>query len=207
MRTARLSLSLVVLLLASPFRLTPAAESFVAEGIRAEIDVRVSMRDGVELSTNVYRPESGGPFPVVLMRSPYGNFDKDTKPVKQYVEHGYAAVAQDCRGRFESQGVWDPFLSESADGHDTILWVAAQPWCNGAIGMVGGSYVGFTQWLAAIDAPPSLRCIVPLVSPADFYGDCAYTGGAFDLMLVGVWGGMMAAPQLPAALQVNWPEA
>ncbi len=171
------------------------------------LDVRIPMRDGVTLSTNIYRPSEVGAFPVVLVRSPYGKGGADNRQALNFLKQGYAYVVQDCRGRFTSQGTWDPFLFETQDGKDCLVWITKQTWCNGKIAMSGGSYVGFTQWLAALNAPSSLKLIMPAVSPGDFYADCAYRGGVFRLSLCGVWGANMSAPPGTNPFTVNWKEA
>ncbi len=94
---------------------------------------------------------------------------------------GYAVVVQDVRGRFESEGRFDAFVNERQDGYDTLEWLAAQPWCNGDVGMFGGSYVGLTQWQAAISGHPALKVIAPAITAADYHAGWAYQGGAFEL--------------------------
>ncbi|HEY4383487.1 MAG TPA: CocE/NonD family hydrolase, partial [Ktedonobacteraceae bacterium] len=119
--------------------------------ILIEKNVMVPMRDGVSLATDVYRPADGGPVPVLLSRLPY---NKDLPVIMQAVidasravQAGYAVVLQDCRGRFASEGEFTPIVHEANDGVDTVAWIARQPWSTGQIGTVGGSYLGFTQWL------------------------------------------------------------
>ena len=74
----------------------------------------------------------------------------------KFAQDGHAVYVQDVRGRFESEGKWDPFRNEANDGYDTIEWVAKQPWSNGQVGLEGGSYLGHVQWRAATQSPPSL---------------------------------------------------
>ena len=90
-------------------------------------------------------------------------------------------VAQDTRGRWASDGEFNPFFDEARDGADTIAWAAAQPWSTGAVGMIGGSYYGATQWTAATQAPEALRAIAPFVTTDQYYDGWAYQGGAFQL--------------------------
>lgn len=140
-----------------------------------DVDVTVPMRDGIALATNVWHPEGPGPFPVLLIRTPYGKDDAGTygnpklPDVFAFVEAGYAVVAQDVRGTSRSPGNFVPGVHESRDGADTLTWLAEQPWCDGTVGMWGGSYMGFTQWLAAAHASPALRAIAPVMSSADLY--------------------------------------
>jgi len=148
-----------------------------------EHDVRVQMRDGVDLATDIYRPDDTATHPVLLQRTPY---DRTYNPIAglntlALVEAGYVIVSQDCRGRFGSSGRFTPFVDEAADGVDAIAWCAAQPWSNGRVGMIGGSYVGATQWLPAGERPPALRAIAPHVTSSDYYEGWVYQGGAFEL--------------------------
>jgi len=153
-----------------------------------EEDVSIPMRDGTNLSANIARPKEEGQYPVVLMRTPYGKPDKKNGDMKRYAEAGYVMVVQDCRGRGDSEGAWDPFAYDVQDGLDTQAWVGKQPWCNGHIGTAGGSYVGWTQWASAPGASPMLTCAVPVVPFAETFPDLAYYGGAFQLALLMGWG-------------------
>jgi putative CocE/NonD family hydrolase len=123
-------------------------------------NVPIPMRDGTSLSADLYLPVTGRKVPVVLLRSPYGKAGK-AQEGGFWARRGYAFVAQDCRGRFKSGGDWEPYIYEGRDGYDTIEWSAAQPWCNGRVAMVGGSYEGLVQWQAAVLKPPHLVTIVP----------------------------------------------
>jgi uncharacterized protein len=152
--------------------------------VRIDQDVPVEMRDGTVLLADVYRPQGEGRFPALLQRTPYNKqlgalafLMTDTYRV---LRRGYAVVIQDCRGRYASDGDFTPFHQEIADGYDTVEWCAAQSWCDGQVAMYGTSYVGAVQWLAAIAAPPSLRCIVPTFTASDYYEGWTYQGGAFQ---------------------------
>ena len=101
-------------------------------------NVMVAMSDGTRLAANLFLPREGGPFPVILMRTPYGKMDEKSDEARQYCSAGYAMVVQDCRGRGGSQGVWDPFRYDLEDGFETQEWIGRQPWCNGRIGTSGG---------------------------------------------------------------------
>jgi len=142
--------------------------------------VHVRMRDGVELIADVIRPDDNEKHPAILVRTPYGRGAEDPGG-NFYATRGYAYVTEDCRGREDSYGDWDPFVNEGPDGYDTIQWVAAQPWCNGNVGMIGGSYSGYVQWAAAVLDPPALKCIVPEVSPPDAMRNIPYDNGIFFL--------------------------
>lgn len=162
-------------------------------------DVWVPMRDGVRLSANVFLPKDGGPFPVILMRTPYGKGDEKFGEAKRYCPAGYALVVQDCRGRGKSEGQWDPFLHDPPDGFDTLEWIGRQPWCNGRVGTAGGSYVGWTQWAVAPGGSRYLTCMVPVVPLTNPYREVLYPGGAFQLALAFGWGAGVAGLKIPPA--------
>ena len=135
------------------------------------------MRDGVRLATDVYLPDGPGPFPAVLVRLPYdknGRYCWMPFMATHFIARGYAFVPQDVRGKFRSEGEPLAFVNEVGDGYDTIDWIAQQPWSNGAVGMWGDSYYGFTQWAAVASRHPALKAIVPRVTIADI--DCWLEG-------------------------------
>ena len=166
------------------------------------IDVPAPMRDGVCLSTDIRRPETGGPFPTVLIRTPYGNTGF-SDALARMVADGYAVVMQDCRGRFDSGGTFNP-LREDADGHDAVAWLAEQPWCDGRIGMTGASYSAFTQMAAAWTRPKGLRAITPSVVGRDLFKDVVYHNGAFNLSLAIGWGTGVAGRSGQTNLTTDW---
>lgn len=144
--------------------------------------IRVPMRDGVRLAANLFRPSKAGRHPVILIRTPYNKGTDLVRSYRAFVEAGYAVVVQDVRGRFESEGVFDPYRQETADGEDTIDWIGKQSWSDGRIGMAGSSYLGIVQWKAALSGHPKLKAIFPVVSGCDDYRDRAYSpGGALKL--------------------------
>jgi putative CocE/NonD family hydrolase len=118
----------------------------------------------------------------VLVRTPYGKNGHSSEG-RWFAERGYVYIAQDCRGRHDSDGVFRPLRDEACDGFDTIEWAAAQPWCDGSVGMLGGSYLGWDQWLAATQRPPHLKALIPLVSPPDPFYNMPYQYGAFSPMM------------------------
>lgn len=139
----------------------------------------VPMRDGVHLSTNVYLPKNcSAPVPAVLVRTPYGKED-GCEIYYRYVQRGYAVVVQDVRGRNASEGEWLPNYHEVEDGDDTLNWIAAQPWCSGRIGMVGGSYLGYVQWAAAASGNPHLKALISVVCAGSAFVDLPRRGGSF----------------------------
>jgi putative CocE/NonD family hydrolase len=133
-----------------------------------DFDRRVPMRDGVELSADVYRPCGDGRHPAILMRTPYlKTGDAQLKTGRYFAERGYALVWMDVRGRGDSGGVFVPYRNDGRDGYDAIEWCAAQPWSDGNVGTMGGSYLGRIQWLAALERPPHLRAMIVSVTPSD----------------------------------------
>jgi predicted acyl esterase len=137
----------------------------------------VAMRDNVKLATDVYLPEGKGPWPVVLLRTPYNKGLRGQ--ATPWVAEGYAVVMQDCRGRFKSEGRYLPFMDDHYDGYDTVEWIAKQPWSNGKVGMYGGSALGITANQASIMTPPHLTAMYVIVAPASAYQHVIYTGGIF----------------------------
>ena len=154
--------------------------SQVAYEVTVECGVTVPMRDGVSLAADVYRPVADGPFPVILVRTPYKKEMVELQ-ARYFARRGYVFFVQDCRGRFGSPGVWVPFFNEPEDGYDTIEWLAVQPWSTGKIGMLGGSYSGWAQWWAASRRPPHLVTIIPSVTPPDPFYALPWDHGVFSL--------------------------
>ena len=158
------------------------------------------MRDGIHLATEVYLPAGDGPFPVILQRTPYNRrspvagSDCDAASGQYFAERGYVLLNQDTRGRYRSEGEFDPLRQEAADGYDAVEWAAVQPWSNGKVGMIGGSYVGLTQWQAAVEQPPHLVAIAPHYSSSNYLDGWTYQGGAFDLWFAQSWVSQTLAP-------------
>ncbi len=144
----------------------------------------VPMRDGVKLAVDIFRPSGEGRFPVVLSLIPY-NKDGGARRARWLAARGYAVVNADVRGRYESEGDWDPFdPTHKIDGYDMVEWLAKQSWSTGKVGMWGLSYMGWTQWWTATQTPPSLVCIVPEVAPPDQFRNLPYQEGIlFGCML------------------------
>jgi putative CocE/NonD family hydrolase len=160
-----------------------------------QLDVQVPMRDGIRLSTNIYRPDSPGKFPVLLLRTPYGNNEKGNQGEYFYVQHGYVVVVQDVRGRYESEGMFDAFQSEGPDGFDTQEWIGKQPWCNEKIGTFGGSYEGVTQWLPAAFQSRYLKAMFTAKTFSDLHSE-VYKGGAFRILRFFPWSFSMSKPEI-----------
>jgi putative CocE/NonD family hydrolase len=146
------------------------------------LHVSVPMRDGVRLYANVFLPSERARVPAILVRTPYGKGEELAPNYQALLEHGFAMMVEDVRGRYESEGEFEPLTQEPADGDDTLNWMARQPWCDGKIGMTGGSYLGIVQWKAALRANPHLKAIFSVVAGDDDYRDRFYsTGGALKL--------------------------
>src|SRR4029077_760101 len=148
-------------------------------GVTVEHNAVTAMRDGAKLRADIYRPNVEGKFPVLLVRTPYDKTQEMEFGAKA-AGRGYVVVAQDVRGRFQSEGDWYPFKHESQDGYDTVEWAAALPYANGKVGMFGGSYVGATQMLAAIATPPHLAGVFAVVTASNYHDGWTYQGGAFE---------------------------
>ena len=131
-------------------------------------DVPVPMRDGTILRADVYRPATAGRYPVILQRTPYNKSLLAgvvlMLDVVRTAGEGYAVVIQDTRGRYASDGEFYTFRDDVLDGYDTVEWCAVQTWSDSNVGMYGASYVGATQWLAALSTPPHLKAIFPLIT-------------------------------------------
>ena len=161
-------------------------------GVRLERVVRCVLSDGVTLVSDHYYPgETGGPWPTLLMRQPYGRDIASTvvyaHPV-WWARHGYHVVIQDVRGRGDSEGDFYAFRHEGRDGAETIAWLRNHWACDGRIGMYGFSYQGATQLLAAAEEPEGLVCLAPHMTAADLYNGWFYHQGALRLASTMGWG-------------------
>jgi putative CocE/NonD family hydrolase len=160
-------------------------------------ELETRMRDGVVLRSDLYMPENCDRAPAILIRQPYGR----ATPAMAFAQtgsfwarKGYACVVQDVRGKFSSDGIFDPMVHEAHDGHDTVDWVSRQPWCSGRVGMWGESYYGFTSLAAAVEMPPALACIAPGNIASDRH-TIWFRQGAFLLNTIGPWAIAMDAPE------------
>lgn len=156
-----------------------------AQEVVVEKDLRVAMRDGIHLATDVYLPAKDGQVlpgrhPVVLTRLPY-NKDGAKRFGEYFAKNGYAFVAQDCRGRYKSEGVWHWMSDDGPDGVDCAAWIGRQPWSNGKIGMVGTSYVGGTQHAMALAGAPELTTIIPVDAVSNCGVQSVRNAGAFEM--------------------------
>lgn len=210
-RTTRLHLSLCVLMLVVFSRSAVAdpggrtADKVASRRTPVEVDEGqkrqkpektihlVPMRDGATLATDVFLPTEGkGPWPVMFLRGPYGKNGYGKLLAGAVCAKGMVFVVQDMRGRFESPGSDAViFLNDGTgkrrDGHDSLEWIAEQPWCNGNIGTWGGSALGITQTILAPGAPDALKAQYIRWGTSDFYAQAVHQGGVFRKSLVGGW--------------------
>jgi len=151
-----------------------------------QLEQMVPMRDGVKLATGIFLPDGNGRWPVVLIRTPYG---KNTQATSNAVwtGRGFALVVQDCRGKFKSEGAYNPFVDDGRDGYDTVEWIAKQPWSNGKVGMFGASAMGITTNLAAMMNPPHLTAGFVMVARSSIYAQSAFLGGVYRKELNDRW--------------------
>jgi putative CocE/NonD family hydrolase len=181
-----------------------------AGGARA-FQVMVAMRDGTRLNTFVFLPARGGPrWPVILHRTPYGITASDVREKtdctkawlpstqepfrgsilrgwRNIVAHGYVAVYQDTRGRHGSEGEDRVYADDAADGHDTLEWIAAQPWSNQMVGMSGSSAGATTTFAAASTRHPSLRAFFAQAGASSIYDDVVYEGQSIEMERLWLW--------------------
>lgn len=156
------------------------AQSNGMESNRQYFDIKVTMRDGVKLSANLWLPDGSGPFPTVLIRTPYIKAnERYPKLAEKYTNRGYSLIVQDTRGRGDSDGEFDFFFADGNDGYDTIDWISQQSWSNGKVGMVGGSYLATVQWLAVREGPKNLECIIPQAPAGNYFNELPYIGGSW----------------------------
>ena len=165
--------------------------------VKTIVGTMVTMRDGVRLSVDVYRPDAPGSFPVILEHTPYDNQRQvawyGPPRAKWFAERGYAFAISDFRGRYDSEGDFDIFdAKHKTDGYDMVEWLARQPWSTGKVGMTGPSYLGWSQWWAASETPPSLKAIAPEVAPPDPFQNGPYQGGILVCWAMDWGAGMMA---------------
>ncbi len=194
------SVALVAVTVLPGAALTPGAAAAQPVEVTCTV-VYAPLRDGVRLATEVYRPAGEGRHPVVLQRTPYNRgisptgSNCDNPTMRYFAANGYVALNQDVRGRYRSEGAFHPMVQEADDGYDAVEWAAAQPWSTGKVGMFGASYVGLTQWQAAIRRPPHLAAIVPHITASDYHDNWTYVNGVFDLWFAQSWNLLTFAPE------------
>ncbi len=171
-------------------------------GTVTSYDVRVPMRDGVELSTDLRRPDGDAPVHALLARTPYNkNNAQTTRLSKLFSSHGYAFAMQDVRGRGDSDGSFTPYANDARDGADAIAWLAEQEWCTGKVATIGGSYGGLIQWLTALHRPPALKAMIAMVSPSDPFVEFP-TGTSIPMMVS--WHRLTAGRMRQQVDDVDW---
>ena len=160
--------------------------SAAAQGDGVPQVVMLPMPDGVRLATDVYLPAGEGPFPVLLVRTPYSRATSaELGAVTQALP--VAIVIQDARGRYDSEGTFSVFQDAQADGHATIEWITAQPWASDQVSTLGGSALGIAQYMLAPNAPEALNCQWMTVGAPDLYAHVVATNGVFREELVQLW--------------------
>lgn len=183
---AGLSLSLVLILLLGSLVAAVSQQAAPASSPAKPSEQMVPMRDGVKLATSIFLPQGKGPWPVVLVRTPYGK-DLQATGNSLWTNREFALVVQDCRGSFKSEGEYRPFMTDHVDGYDTIEWIAKQPWSNGKIGMYGASAMGIAANLASMMNPPHLVANFVMVARASLYNQSAFMGGVYRKELNDPW--------------------
>ncbi|MDO1583010.1 CocE/NonD family hydrolase [Rhizobium oryzicola] len=181
--------------------LAPSRLEAIADDVLVERDIMVSMRDGIRLATDVYRPAKDGvlvatPLPAIMERTPYGKTQRSRSEIEvgmdrpmtreevalYFVRAGYVVIYQDCRGRYGSEGEFSKYISEAADGYDTAEWLVAQDWSDGRFGTMGLSYAAHTQAALACLNPRGLSCMVMDSGGFSNAYQCGIRqGGAFEL--------------------------
>jgi len=144
--------------------------------------------DGTTLVANIYHPRRAGKSPTILVRLPYSKsltnvFFSDIVG-RMWGEHGYTAVFQGARGRYESGGEYYPLRDERQDGIQTLAWLSRQPWFDGRLGTWGGS--AFPQWVLADQAKPGPSALLIWLASSNFH-DMFYSGGAFSFESALFW--------------------
>lgn len=160
-----------------------------------EKDVFITMRDGVILTADVYRPDGPGPFPVILTQTPY---NKNVNGVNEYfVKRGYVQVVVDVRGTGSSQGTWESFgIAEQQDGKELVEWAASQAWSSGKVGLYGASYMAINQFFTAAQQPKGLAAMFPIVPMGDSYRDIVMSGGLVNTGFIPLWLGLVTGTGL-----------
>ncbi len=164
-----------------------------ARSFRLLDSVETTMRDGCVLRADLWLPDGDGPWPVILQRTPYRKEDAfgthyiSALDFRAALRRGYAIAIQDTRGRYTSEGAFEPFVHEREDGADTIAWLRSQPFCNGEVVMFGASYVGATQVLAASGRPEGLIAVSPHLTTARHGETWTWRHGAAELGFLMLW--------------------
>jgi len=138
-----------------------AAAPNLNQGVVSDLQQMIPLHDGVHLAATVWRPlDQPKPLPVVFMLTPYVSDETHNRAVK-WAQGGYVYVVVDVRGRGDSEGVFRPLEDAGADGAEVVEWLATQPWCDGRVAMLGGSYRGMVQWDIVARHPKHLAALMP----------------------------------------------
>lgn len=149
----------------------------VKNKVTVDHSLHIQMPDGVKLAATHYAPVGSGAYPTILERTPYGRNNLLSASIgRWYAERGYHVIVQDTRGRFDAEGVFEPFVNESSDGRVTADWITEQAWFNGSLAISGASYPGYIQWALAVQNPPYLKALVPAITSSEFYTVTYYQG-------------------------------
>ncbi len=159
--------------------------------VRIERSVAMTTTDGISLVADIFHPQRAGEkTPTILVRIPYSKTFLisflATTVGRMWAERGYTVVLQGTRGRYESGGDYYPLRGERKDGIDTLRWLAGQPWFDGRLGMWGGSYFGYTQWVIADCKEPGPTALMIYESSTDFYR-MFHPDGAFSFKSALYW--------------------
>ncbi len=158
-------------------------------------DLSLILKDGTKLSSRIWHPQEGGPWPALLMRQPYGRALASTVTYAHphwWASNGYLVIIQDVRGQGDSEGEFKGFSQEASDTTETHHWARSLPECNGRLGTFGFSYQGFTQLIAEKGAPPP-DCMAPAMTGFDESVHWSREGGAFWWHLGMAWGIQLAS--------------
>jgi len=195
----------LALLVAAPSSATAQEASPAKYKVVTQRNVMVPMTDGTLLAIDIYRPDAPGKFPALVERTPYDKTKSSEIQVSAhtfFAERGYIFLVQDTRGRFASEGKFYPFLDDgwlqNRDGYDTVQWIAQQPWSEGTVGVLGGSYTGQHAYMIAPTQPPALQAMFVRESASDLFDHWVYRGGAFELGFVAAWSTRTFGPDIVA---------
>ncbi len=163
--------------------------------VLVERDIRIPVRDGEELSADIFQPDGPGPFPTLLLRTPYGK-EISARMSRGGLRRGLLRDSRICRRSAGLAGTIrlgrrvdvEPFRNEEDDGHDTVEWIAQQPWSNGRVAGLGQSYFGITQLLMAVPGNPHLTAIAPIMTTVDAHNNWIFNDGAFYFSFALGWG-------------------
>jgi len=185
--------------------------------VKIKKNVKIPMRDGINLAADLLMPEVKGKYPAVMLYLPYRKDDilsGESDALQYLARRGYVGVRLDVRGTGSSEGhtIHEYSSEEQRDSYDAIQWLGDQDWCNGNVGMYGLSYGGQVSMTAAFLNPPNLKAIIPMGFSDDRYlADCHYVGGSLrvpqDYEFYGIWMvAMNAMPLYPELIGEKWAE-